>query len=227
MQLSSDAELGRIPRKYTMPFAASGAFGAALYSYVVDGTVLASRSAIPRPVRNEGGAISLLNHMERFAMAHELAHIKADHLSGAATLEQEYEADALSLGLITTLAREDHGSWAVGYWACELELVALNLLYRALGVMAFGPVKLRWISTTHPDPLSRRERIRQIWLSPRVPADGAFRDDRSPVSETLGHPTAGVDDLSSKGRPPVPDVGTIDCGDVCGIEVMARTEDQL
>jgi hypothetical protein len=110
--------------------------------------------------------------MERFVMAHELAHIRQQHINKPQTPDLEYEADALGVSLVTTLADIHHGSWAIGYWGCELAIVALHFLYRAIGLFTFGDDRLKWISKTHPDPLSRRENLRGIWLNKRSPEEG-------------------------------------------------------
>jgi hypothetical protein len=110
--------------------------------------------------------------MERFVLAHELAHIREGHLNQPPDHKLEYHADALAVSLVTTLANEHHRSWAVGYWACELALTALSFLYRAIGFYTYGPAKLEWISPTHPDPLSRRDELRGAWLNPRSPKEG-------------------------------------------------------
>jgi hypothetical protein len=172
-QLSDDSALANLARRYTMPFQASEFFAASLYAYVVSGSPISTSSPIPEPTDNLPVSIVLLNHMERFVIAHELAHIHEHHLEEPFAWQQEYEADALSLGLVSTLAHDNYGSWAIGYWACELVLIAFNFLYRAIGLLAFGPEKkLQWISKTHPDPLSRREHLRGIWLEPNVPEIG-------------------------------------------------------
>jgi hypothetical protein len=171
-QLADDSALSNIPRKYTMPPQASAYFAASLYAYAVSGSPIATSSPIPEPSHNMPLAIVLLNHMERFVMAHELAHIRNDHLNKPPMPAQEFEADALGVSLVTALARANHGSWGIGYWASELALIAFNFLYRTIGLLMFGPAKLTWTSQTHPDPLSRRENLRGIWLNRQVPANG-------------------------------------------------------
>jgi len=171
-QLTDDAALARIPRKYTMPFTASQNFVASLYTYAASGSPVGTSSPIPEPEHNLGLSIRLLNHMERFVMAHELAHIRERHADRPQSPALEYEADSLAVSLVATLADIHHGSWAVGYWACELALVALNLLYRGIGLNTYGGDPLTWISLTHPEPLSRRENLRGIWLNPRSPKSG-------------------------------------------------------
>jgi hypothetical protein len=171
-QLTNDDALAGIPRRYTMPFRASENFAAALHSYAVRGTPLGAASPIPEPSHNLGLSVRLLNHMVRFVMAHELAHIRERHADNPQTPQLEFVADALGASLVTTLADLNHGSWAVGYWGCELALVALNALYRAIGLFTFGPERLTWVSRTHPDPLDRRENLRGIWLNKQSPKTG-------------------------------------------------------
>ena len=168
-QLVDDRLLAQLPRRYTMPFNASGFFFASLYAYVVSGTPIAKPSQIPKPQHNLFAVMMLLQQMERFVMAHELAHIELGHLDSL-DMANEYDADAASLAIVSELARENIGSWAFGFWACDLALTAFNFLYRGIGLLAFGDHKLTWISTTHPDPLSRRKRLRDkvVNLVPNV-----------------------------------------------------------
>jgi len=171
-QLADDSALAQIPRRYTMPMQASANFSGTFYAYVMSGSSIAEPSPLPSPTHNLPIAILLLNHMERFVMVHEMMHLRNSDFDKDQQPDMEYQADALSLGLITTLARVNHGSWAVGYWAAELALVALNLLYRCIGLFTYGPEKLTWINKTHPDPLARRDRLRGIWLDRRAPPEG-------------------------------------------------------
>jgi hypothetical protein len=171
-QMTDDNLLARLPRSYTMPVRASENFVASLYAYAVSGSPVATSSPMPEPSQNLALAIRLLNHMERFVMAHELAHIRQRHFDKPPTPEIEYEADSLGVSLVTTLADAKHRSWAVGYWGSELAIISLNLLYRTIGLFTFGNDELTWISRTHPDPLTRRENLRGIWLNPRSPKAG-------------------------------------------------------
>src|SRR5262249_20860367 len=98
--LSDDSLLAKAPRKYTMPPEASQFFVASLNAYVVDGSPIVSGSPLQQPAHNMITSIVLLNQMERFVMAHELAHIKLGHLEKPPSVQQEYEADAVSLSLI-------------------------------------------------------------------------------------------------------------------------------
>ena len=185
-QLSNDAALAELPPRYLMPQEAPGYFSASLYAYVVEGSPALKRSPIPRPSHNLFAPVFLLEHMERFVMAHELAHITLGHLNKAPAVEDEYEADARGFEIVSTLAHQQAGSWSMGYWAVDLALVALNFLYRALGLMAFGPQKLRWISASHPDPLARRQRLRAVAQGGRAPAIGlAAANGLSSMTEAI------------------------------------------
>ena len=173
-QLRSDAALAQLPRRYTMPVAASEYFIGMLGGYVVEGTPLANSVSLPLPTHNMFTTLLLSSLMERFVMAHELAHVMRGHLNKKQAKKQEYEADAFALALVIQSAQESPGSWAVGFWACDLVLTALHYLYKAIGLMAFGPDNLTWISQTHPDPLSRRARLREnaSRVFPHVPQVG-------------------------------------------------------
>lgn len=170
-ELSDDAQLALIQNSYTMPMQASEHFASTLYTYAVRGSPAAPSGHIPEPLHNLDLATLLLAYMERFVMCHELAHIREQEV-GEVSPELEYKADGLSASLVTTLAGKFHGSWAVGYWGCELALLALHFLYKAIAVMTFGPEHVTWMSRTHPDPLTRRENLRQIWINPRSPEEG-------------------------------------------------------
>jgi len=157
-QLTSDIAIAQMPHRYTMPVAASDIFYKMLGDYVVVGTPLVS---IPEPTHNMFTTVVISGIMQQFVMAHEMAHIMLGHLDKKQAKRLEFEADAFALANISKSTREKAGSWAVGFWACDLALTALHFLYKTLGLLAFGPEKLAWISPTHPDPLSRRARLRE------------------------------------------------------------------
>jgi hypothetical protein len=172
--LSDDMTLTQLRRRYTMPLHASEFFAATLYAYVVAGTPILAPSPLPRPTHNLLICMVLLAQMERFAMVHEMAHLTLGHLNESPKWDHEHDADAAGLALVSKLAHENLGSWGVGFWACDLVLTSFNFLYRAIGLMKFGPRKLKWISKTHPDPLSRRSRLREMaaGITPNVPKIG-------------------------------------------------------
>jgi hypothetical protein len=153
-------------------------FEQGLFSFFYDMAKLMAWAAPPltpisEPRHNIGLSISLLNQMVRFVMLHELAHIQErDSENPRQTPELEYEADETAVSLVTTLAGKYHGSWALGYWGCELALVALHFLYRCIGLLTYGGKKLTWVSSTHPDPLARRAKLRGMWRNPFSPEAG-------------------------------------------------------
>jgi len=171
--LADDQAIIGMERRYTMPMGASASFIGSMGSYTFEGTPLrAGAQRVSRPDHNLQLCMILLTLMERFVLAHEMAHIKLGHLKDSPDADQEYAADAASLGLVLYMVPGEGVSWGIGFWACELALVAMNLLYRSIGIGEFGGSKLRWIDLSHPDPLKRRERLRTIWLEDRLPQDG-------------------------------------------------------
>ena len=180
-QLADDATMAQLPRRYTMPSQASQYFVATMGAYAGG-----SKSAgIPRPDHNILLTISLLSMMEQFVMAHEVAHIALGHLSTAPTKKQELLADTAAMAVVTAIARDNSMAWAVGYWACDLALVALNFLYRAIGVLAFGDRRLAWTNATHPDPLERRELLKALAGSEGPPDGVAAAGELIGMSEAL------------------------------------------
>jgi len=102
-------------------------------------------------------------------MAHELSHLRLSHLSNPyrdrrGAWEQEFDADAAGMALVTGRKSGGQRSWALDVWACDLALTALHFLDLTLGVMAYGHRDLAWVSETHPDALSRRKRLRELAL---------------------------------------------------------------
>ncbi len=174
VQLSDDVALSGLSRSYTMPPGSSEFFAGALNAYAIEGTPIANPSPLTPPRHNMFLSMILLGQMELFVMAHELAHIKMGHWQEQPSVQHEYEADEAALALVGELAIESSGSWAVGFWACDLALTVFHFLYRAVALLKFGPRKLVWISKTHPDPLSRRARLRDraSAISPNVPQVG-------------------------------------------------------
>ena len=172
-QLGDDQAIINMARRYTMPQEASAAFINSMCSYTFNGSPLGTEGQrVPRPEHNLPLCMVLLTLMERFVLAHEMAHVKLGHLAVELDQEQEYQADAASLGLVLYMVSGEGVCWGIGFWACELALVAMNLLYLSLGIGEFGDAKLSWIDHSHPDPISRRERLRTIWLEDWLPKDG-------------------------------------------------------
>jgi hypothetical protein len=169
--LSDDKAIMQMANHFTMPLQASTSFVDLFATYTFAGRPMVD-TQIPPPPHNMPLCMALLSLMERFVLVHELGHIKFGHLHDSIDQGQELDADAWSLAVVTYMTRNDAVGWGVGYWACELALIALNLLYRAIGIAEFGGKKLSWIDKSHPDPLARRESLRQYWVEPGVDPAG-------------------------------------------------------
>jgi hypothetical protein len=95
-QLTDDEALAKIPRRVQMPFNASRFFGATFYAYAVTNSPVATSAPMTPPKENEFLAIQLTNHMERFALAHELMHIRAKDVDKPQAPQLEYDADLIA-----------------------------------------------------------------------------------------------------------------------------------
>jgi hypothetical protein len=159
-ELNEDEALVHLPRSYQMPEIASVSFMDSLYAYAVSGTPLDTPTPFPKPEHNMFLASILVTLMERFVMAHELAHLTLGHVPKTPTHELEYEADVQGLMTLTAQAHTSNLSWGLTYWACDLTLTCFHILDFALSVLAFGGNRPSWSCPTHPDALSRRQRFR-------------------------------------------------------------------
>lgn len=130
-----------------------------------------SRSGEPSPVPEPRGnallAAGLLHYIERFVVAHELAHLRLGHLvegpreDGAASYALEFEADRAGANSICRGNPREAGPWGFRRWAADLALTAFGLLDRALCRLVHGGARVVWISPTHPDFFARRQRLRR------------------------------------------------------------------
>jgi hypothetical protein len=154
-----------VPSRYTMPYEAPQILINVMHRYVVQGTPWASEHGSVGPAgHNVILTILLLSAMERFVMAHEISHVRLGHLDTPYNdqedaWDQEFGADRAGFGLVLT---DGSGiSRAVLFWSCDLALTALYFLDRALATLAFRTArKPKWVSKTHPDALTRRQRLR-------------------------------------------------------------------
>jgi len=159
MENLNDWVLGAIPTPRTIPADGLRFFTASLRSYVVDGNPAAGSLMVPPRPENDFLHMVLFKQMMKFVFLHEFHHLDLGHLqlkdtSTAASYGCEFEADiAAARFLAGTLGN----GWALSFWACDLVLIAFNLLDQALGVYAFGDYNTQWISETHPSATSRRE----------------------------------------------------------------------
>lgn len=155
----NDAEIMRQDwQQYMVPSEASRYFGDALATYIINGTP--HEQSVPMPPSNAITVTTILDLMERFVLAHELAHVNLGHLARP-RMSHEFEADSAALIAVTESAVQ-YGSRAVGIWSCDLALGAFEFLYRGLSVLAFGitGVQSPWISKTHPHMFLRRLNLR-------------------------------------------------------------------
>jgi hypothetical protein len=167
----TDAALAAIPHRHTMPLQASKLFTSSLGSYVVEGNPGTGSPRVPRPAGNPFLMEILFLWMMKFVFLHEFAHIELGHLgkqdtNGEASRRCEYDADAFAAWILTELSKRTD-TWALAFWACDLTLIAFNLLDRALALFEFGGKKINWISETHPDPIERRRALHAS-VSPEV-----------------------------------------------------------
>ena len=171
-QLSRDEELAAVGPVRTMPMQAFDSFTDVFRRFVFAGTARTTEADLPYPEHNRSATMLLLTYMEHFVMGHELAHIVLRHGQGSMSRDeawqQEYDADEVGVALVTGISRDMVGSGALGFWAAEMALTGLHLLDRALAVAEYGDRKFSWISQTHPDPLSRMQRLRE---NPEIPPE--------------------------------------------------------
>jgi hypothetical protein len=172
-QISDDRAIAALPTRYVMPPTASELFAGVLCSYVVHGNAAHNRDweNLPRPEHNLQLHSALVSCMEYFSMAHEFSHIRNGEVGTPAggtrqSWAREYEADRGGAGYVSALIEAKLGpqASALGFFGCYLALTAMHFLMRTLAFFAFGPLpagqKLSWTSTTHPDPLTRRDYLR-------------------------------------------------------------------
>lgn len=80
--LADDPAIIDMARRYTMPQEASAAFISSMCSYTFNGSPLGRDGQIvPRPEHNLPLCMVLLTLMERFVLAHEVAHVKLGHFA--------------------------------------------------------------------------------------------------------------------------------------------------
>jgi len=178
--LRDDDALARLPHSYTMPPQASQFFIATLEAYVTRG----GSARVPVPPHNLFLCMMLLSTMEQFAMAHELSHIAQGHLNKEPSPKDELLADTEALGAMTTLSRQT-SSWAFGFWACDLALVAFTLFYQTLALFALDGAPFEWIDALYPSPVERRQVLQQMGASEGPPAGVAAASELIGMSDAL------------------------------------------
>jgi hypothetical protein len=189
-QIGDDNALIGLPRTYAISPQASQFFLGSLHAYVVGGSPMANENSVPKAVSNRLLAVTMGTQMKRFVMAHELAHFGLGHLDTPASKGQEHEADSASAYIVAQMARDSFGSWAAGFWACDFTLTAFHFLEKSIGLLEYGTDSLKWISDTHPNPVSRRALLR---------ARAPNTDDVTPTNIAAAEAVCGMtDDLFAK-----------------------------
>jgi hypothetical protein len=178
----STKSLASLPKRYTRPFESTGYFAALLHAYVVSGTPLMGQSPLPDPP-NEELAILLVNYLEQFVLAHEFAHVTERHAmlqkKGHALESLEFDADGIGLKTVSAVVRGEGHCWPLGPWAIDVALSALHLLDRAIIILTAGHTHVSWRGGTHPQPVVRREKLRESAI------DAAPRRLDARVAKTL------------------------------------------
>ena len=182
-----DGALLDIPTRHQIPGQASAIFTEVLASYGLNGAPPPGSGAVPNPEHNLVLAVAVLNYMEEFVLAHELAHIMnrdAERLErgDVSSLDAEHQADRLAAHVVTSRAYRDTGAFAIAFAGCDLALTALHFLDLALATLNHGAQSFTWISKTHPDAISRRDFVREC-LDDMLPNDApAARDAAQTLS---------------------------------------------
>jgi len=164
-QTLDDRALYKLTTRYTMPFETSSSLLEFLISYVVN----SAPAALPAPGHNRVAEMSLLGGMQRFIMAHELAHIRLGHLASPPNQDHEFAADVGGIEHLLMTLSDTGDSWAMGVWSVNAALLALHYLYNTIGILEYGVRDFEWTSVTHPSPQMRREYIRKWWTREKVP----------------------------------------------------------
>lgn len=110
-----------------------------LKSYIIVGNPVVQSGVLGARRENAFLQEVLFYRMITFVFMHELAHLQLGHLSGEKMPQDsmwasEYRADIVAATFLTEIM----GGWALSFWACDLVLIALNLLDRALALFEFG-----------------------------------------------------------------------------------------
>lgn len=167
LEVYGDKAIRRMDTHYTMPFKASEDFIMVLGSYVGSGSTTSISHLIHEAPYNRMLASSLLQAMEWFIMGHELGHLVLGHQDASnftddpnTLWEREYAADLFGVELVMEIAKNNGTHWTFNYWACDVALTLFMYLFQAIEFLEFGK-RQGWVSRTHPDPESRRRRLRE------------------------------------------------------------------
>lgn len=184
-----------LPRKLPLSPEVVDFLYSSVLSYVAQGNPKTSKQSNLSPDHNLLLAVRLVQELEWFIMAHELAHLSEGHLSEAAgdaagNWKQEYAADAIAFRRLAHRAQATSGTWVLAAWACDSAVLMFQLLELALQTLAFGNAESLWTSRTHPPAAYRLSALRGIGLFDRVPSPSwpalqAFGDLGSLTNDVL------------------------------------------
>lgn len=128
-------------------------------------------------VSREQGFLSmhLFNFSQMFVFAHEIAHqelghLESDDLGPERVMADEYAADRFAVEAVCEVSKYDYGSWALGFWGCQLALLSFEMLHNTLKIFDRRPSDAPWLSMYYPTIGDRRRAIQ------RVAMDVADRD---------------------------------------------------
>jgi hypothetical protein len=158
-----------------------------LSAYVIEGT--------PRNVQRPqsipyNGLLTenLFNLMLGFVVAHEIGHLELGHMGNpTATKEDEYAADRFAMEAIGEVSRQLTGSWALGFWASQIALFAMEMLDDALWVFdrGTGSHEMQWVSEFYPSEAERRQHLYNL-------AEEASRGVATAAARRVSHLSAKV-----------------------------------
>lgn len=122
------------------------------------------RVQIAQPQRYVAATLHSLSQM--FLFAHEIAHQELGHFdeddqSPERKIAQEYEADRYAMETVCAFTAKTRGSWALGFWGCQLLLLSFQLLDRALLCLDKRRPDAPWKGRYYPHPDDRRRAIQR------------------------------------------------------------------
>lgn len=162
------APFNELPDHFQLSYELENYLYNSVCNYVIEGSPRVPNdmaSSFQTPAYNLMLVGLLVQEMELFVMAHEIAHYTRGHLAHLPRDQEEawrreYEADEVALAMVTKHAHISGLSWAIAAWAADTVFGVFHLLGSAVATMAYGKGELKWVCPTHPAPLRRQRRLR-------------------------------------------------------------------
>lgn len=106
-------------------------------------------------------SMQLHNHAQMFVFAHEIGHQELGHLdvidpAPEQFVTDELAADRYAMESVCEIAQATKGSWALGFWGCQLALLGFELLDHALKILDGRPKGAQWSNPFYPTIAARR-----------------------------------------------------------------------